>query len=590
MIEQETARNLPPSLSGLRRRLNGRRLAAGLCLLAAVALQGCGAGGAKTNTAGSNLSPSSSGGSAQNSNVGSDSLVNGSVSTGGSSGAKSSAALSVGPGQHSSTRSETMPVNREIFTYDSTNPVIYDNDSHSDVYTDEYICALASAGSINLRGIITTSPENECVNIETYELDAAGREAIIKMARASGMHNIPDAVRGPSKPVVKPASGKVEDTAPLYTDGAALIVSEAKKATPEKPLVLLMGGPLTVLADAYAMNHSITDRVVAVWIGGENADTLDYNALMDRWAVYVVASKFELVQFPVSLQSPQTPPSLLMKLPASVLRQYMLEKRLPHVNKMPYGVQADADSHPVVSLMNKDFILETRRMSLDGWANSSKGSVPVYKDDAQGDILVVMKTDRNQAEDIWWEGMSNAAAWNNSSKAPIEKIRPFYATAFPVGGIFRIEAEDFNNGAEGNAYHSLRTDSFEKIYRSANVNILNAADVTGGYNMGLDGGYCLNGLQKNEWFTYLLNVTKAGSYDVTVRVASKGKGGSFHLDFNGTPTDTVSIPDTGGVTKWTVVKTKAAYLPAGTVMMTLHIDSGTSAQFGSINYFQFGPA
>ena len=41
-----------------------------------------------------------------------------------------------------------------LFPYDRTNPVIYDNDNALDVYTDELVMALASAGEIDLRGMI----------------------------------------------------------------------------------------------------------------------------------------------------------------------------------------------------------------------------------------------------------------------------------------------------------------------------------------------------------------------------------------------------------------------------------------------------
>ncbi len=58
-----------------------------------------------------------------------------------------------------------MPTIRvSLIPYSSDNPVIYDNDAHADVYTDELLLALSSAGCIDLRGFITTTPANDCVN------------------------------------------------------------------------------------------------------------------------------------------------------------------------------------------------------------------------------------------------------------------------------------------------------------------------------------------------------------------------------------------------------------------------------------------
>ena len=41
--------------------------------------------------------------------------------------------------------------------YGNYNIVIYDNDDFRDMYTDEYLMALASAGDIKLAGIINSS-------------------------------------------------------------------------------------------------------------------------------------------------------------------------------------------------------------------------------------------------------------------------------------------------------------------------------------------------------------------------------------------------------------------------------------------------
>ena len=41
--------------------------------------------------------------------------------------------------------------------YDNTCPIIYDNDDADDMYTDEYLLSLVSAGNITLKGMITSS-------------------------------------------------------------------------------------------------------------------------------------------------------------------------------------------------------------------------------------------------------------------------------------------------------------------------------------------------------------------------------------------------------------------------------------------------
>ena len=70
-----------------------------------------------------------------------------------------------------------------------------------------------------------------------------------------------------------------------------------------------------------------------------------------------------------------------------------------------------------------------------------------------------------------------------------------------------------------------------------------------------------------EWLKFTVNVAAAGSYNVTLRVASPG-GASFHV--GGTA---VSVPATGGWQNWTTVSVPVT-LGAGTQQMTLLFDTG----------------
>lgn len=56
---------------------------------------------------------------------------------------------------------------------------------------------------------------------------------------------------------------------PIESEGARLIIEEAHKATPDDPLYLLFGGPLTDIASAWLLDPSISRSVVLCWIGGQ---------------------------------------------------------------------------------------------------------------------------------------------------------------------------------------------------------------------------------------------------------------------------------------------------------------------------------
>ena len=130
--------------------------------------------------------------------------------------------------------------------YDNTCPVVYDNDDADDMYTDEYLLSLASAGSITLKGMSTTSggwsqslfPDS----VFNFQWDLSGRSEIVGKALRSGMSQLPTPVAGSSVALVRPASGVIEDTVPVDTPGARQIIAEAHNATTNKPLVVILGG------------------------------------------------------------------------------------------------------------------------------------------------------------------------------------------------------------------------------------------------------------------------------------------------------------------------------------------------------------
>ncbi len=56
---------------------------------------------------------------------------------------------------------------------------------------------------------------------------------------------------------------------PVDSEGARMIIEEAKKCSPEKPLYVCVGGALTNIASALLLDPSISDNIILVWIGGQ---------------------------------------------------------------------------------------------------------------------------------------------------------------------------------------------------------------------------------------------------------------------------------------------------------------------------------
>jgi Carbohydrate binding module (family 6) len=113
---------------------------------------------------------------------------------------------------------------------------------------------------------------------------------------------------------------------------------------------------------------------------------------------------------------------------------------------------------------------------------------------------------------------------------------PFYGTAFAVPGTF--EAEDFDCGGEGLAYHDAIAGNAGGQYRtSENVDIVSNSPAA---------GLRVNNIQTGEWLTYSINVAQAGVYRIEAAVSSQFTTSRFHFEIDGVNVSgTVSVPNTG---------------------------------------------
>jgi hypothetical protein len=160
--------------------------------------------------------------------------------------------------------------------------------------------------------------------------------------------------------------------------------------------------------------------------------------------------------------------------------------------------------------------------------------------------------------------------------------RPYQGVVRTIPGT--IEAEDFDEGGEGVAYHDLEPQNLEKKqppYRESGVDLEWREEASGKFNLGWT--------RPGEWLIYTVDVREAGTYTIEMQVACNKRGGIFHLEFNGVDrTGPVEVPDTGG---WKILKPfskSGVTLAAGRYAMRLVLDKGgESGSIGDIDYFRF---
>ncbi|HEY2898994.1 MAG TPA: carbohydrate-binding protein [Polyangia bacterium] len=132
-------------------------------------------------------------------------------------------------------------------------------------------------------------------------------------------------------------------------------------------------------------------------------------------------------------------------------------------------------------------------------------------------------------------------------------------TLVPFGGApvslpGAIEAENFDYGGEGLAYHDSDTANQGGAYRKGGVDLQAASE--GAFNV----GWTVAG----EWLKYSVAIT-GGNYNISARIASMAGGGSFRVELeDGTDlTGAIAVPSTGAWTTWATVSKNNVNLPAG---------------------------
>lgn len=169
---------------------------------------------------------------------------------------------------------------------DTASPVIFDNEFWDNGPENEYIWAKASTGILDLRGNIVTDAMRK--NQVTVDAQLTRAKIELRTATLAGFRNLIEPVEGSRHPLLAASSGRIEDIAVDKSFGSELIVAEALKATPERPLTVIAGGPLTTVANAYLTNPAIASRMVVLAIYPFSINSAD------SLAAYVVAKRCRL--------------------------------------------------------------------------------------------------------------------------------------------------------------------------------------------------------------------------------------------------------------------------------------------------------
>jgi len=168
------------------------------------------------------------------------------------------------------------------------NPVLLSHGFGQSGFNTEYALALAHTGEIDLRGvlIVRNAPGDCTPTLANAWLAARTRIASL---RKGGLRFTPDPVMGAPRALQPPASGRYQDVVPNRSPAASRLLVEARRASPDHPLVVVTSGSLTDLASAWLLDQRIAGRVVVV------TDAKPRMRDNDPWAFRIVLEEYRCV-------------------------------------------------------------------------------------------------------------------------------------------------------------------------------------------------------------------------------------------------------------------------------------------------------
>jgi hypothetical protein len=163
--------------------------------------------------------------------------------------------------------------------------------------------------------------------------------------------------------------------------------------------------------------------------------------------------------------------------------------------------------------------------------------------------------------------------WTAAQLSELEVFSGSPAAEGPYGGTpagvpGTVQAANYDTGGQGAAYNVTSTNGTANSYRTDGIDLEATSDTGGGYDLGWTAA--------GQWFKYTVNVATAGTYTVSLRLASpSGVTDGLHIA-NSAGTNlsgAINVPNTGGWQTWATA-TATVTLPAGAQTLTIDQDNG----------------
>ena len=233
---------------------------------------------------------------------------------------------------------------------------------------------------------------------------------MVDAARDGGLRDIPDPLASTGPELVRPSDGSIDSTVPNRSEGARFIIDAADRLSlPYRPLVVVTGGRLTDVADAYLMDHTLPERIIVVSsLGSATTDGGEMgvpNGEMDTWADVIVAQKFRYVQVSAFYdQKTDVTSSLLSELPNNAFISWIESKHATVWDHWPA-----ADQVGVLAVAIPSFVSSVARVVQ---RVTGADDIPALSSDPGGPVWLVTEVTGSVGTARLWDMLLDPTTFN----------------------------------------------------------------------------------------------------------------------------------------------------------------------------------
>jgi len=190
-----------------------------------------------------------------------------------------------------------------------------------------------------------------------------------------------------------------------------IVETSARLSLPYRPLVIVTGGRLTDVADAYLVDPTVTDRVVVVSSLGKTSASggamAAPNGEMDPWADAIVTARFRFVQVSAYYdQLTDVPTARLSELPSNPFGTWIATKQ-PKI----WNLAEAADQVSIVAVGVPSFATAIERVSAMTSVGAGAKAGPDLVADPNGVAWLVTESVSTQATGRLWTMMLDPATY-----------------------------------------------------------------------------------------------------------------------------------------------------------------------------------